>query len=279
MEDHSSSKPSHEHGPEHHAHEPKKPTPGSMFAMMPSKFAFWAGFITAVAAIAVIGCIIMLTFVFQGGTINKGTKTTNTNVAAANSNKNGNTNTQPTATATVNMDQLTNIQGSGDTIFLEYSDLECPYCKQYHNTIEDVYVSYKDKMKRAYKHFPLNRHPKANREAQASECAAEQGKFWEYTDRIFDITPSNNGLEDSALYTVADELKLDRTTFDSCLDSAKYKDKVAQDGAEALKMACSGTPCSFIIDSTGNVLEKIGGADGGALSADGLKATLDQYVK
>src|SRR3989344_1943232 len=86
-------------------------------------------------------------------------------------------------------------------ILVEFSDLECPFCKTFHNTMKQVMQTYGDTGQVAwvYKHFPIDsRHPKARTEAQATECAGKLGgqvKFWEFTDKIFEITPSNNGMD------------------------------------------------------------------------------------
>ncbi len=83
-------------------------------------------------------------------------------------------------------------------VILEYSDLECPYCKVFHKTMHQVIESNPD-IAWVYRHYPIPQlHPKAFHEAEASECAWEQGgndAYWKYMDKIFEITPSNNGLD------------------------------------------------------------------------------------
>lgn len=84
--------------------------------------------------------------------------------------------------------------------FVEYSDTECPFCKRFHETMQNVIKEYPGKVRWIYRHFPLVQlHPKAPKEAQATECAGEQGRFWEYLDRLFEVTPSNNNLDLSQL--------------------------------------------------------------------------------
>ncbi len=78
---------------------------------------------------------------------------------------------------------------------LEYSDFECPFCKSFHPTLQKLLNEYPNDVRWVYRHSPLVQlHSKAPKEAEATECAGEQGKFWEMTDKIFEVTPSNNGL-------------------------------------------------------------------------------------
>lgn len=86
---------------------------------------------------------------------------------------------------------------------VEFSDLECPFCKRFHLTMQQLMEGYSGKVAWVYRHFPLDSlHPKARKEAEASECAAELGGndgFWAYIDKLFEITPSNNGLDPNLL--------------------------------------------------------------------------------
>ncbi len=79
---------------------------------------------------------------------------------------------------------------------VEYSDMECPFCKNFHNTMQQVMATHEKNVKWVYRHFPLDSlHEKARPEANMAECAREQGKFWEFTDSIFKVTPSNDGMD------------------------------------------------------------------------------------
>ena len=89
---------------------------------------------------------------------------------------------------------------NAEVFIVEYSDLECPFCKQFHKSMLEIMSEYgaEGKVAWVYRHFPLDQlHSKARKEAEATECATELGgndAFWEYTNKIFEITPSNNGL-------------------------------------------------------------------------------------
>ncbi|HEY4512581.1 MAG TPA: thioredoxin domain-containing protein [Candidatus Paceibacterota bacterium] len=94
---------------------------------------------------------------------------------------------------------------SASVKIVEYSDLECPFCKRFHTTMQEVMNTYnKDgKVAWVFRHFPLAQlHSKAPKEAEATECAAELGGndgFWKFVDKINEITPSNNKLDQALI--------------------------------------------------------------------------------
>lgn len=136
---------------------------------------------------------------------------------------------------------------------IEYSDLECPFCKRFHPTMQKIVNEYPKDVRWVYRHFPLEMlHSKAKKEAEATECAGEQGKFWEMIDRIFAVTPSNNGLNLDDLPKLAKEAGvLGIPKFEACLESGKYADRVAADLADAEAAGGRGTPYSVIIGPGG----------------------------
>ncbi len=154
-------------------------------------------------------------------------------------------------------------------VIVEYSDLECPFCKTFHTTMQSIITTYGNDGKVAwvYRQFPLNIHPKAEKEAEASECANELGGntiFWKYIDQIFTITPSNNQLDQAQLPKIAKDLGLDVSKFNACLDSGKYAAKIQAQEADGVKAGAQGTPFSIIVLKN-------------ALSASALEA-INQYV-
>ena len=88
-------------------------------------------------------------------------------------------------------------------VIVEYSDLECPFCKVFHNTMHQVVEKSNGDVAWVYRHYPIPQlHKKAFHEAEATECAWEQkgnDGFWKYMDKLFEITTSNDGLDESRL--------------------------------------------------------------------------------
>lgn len=140
---------------------------------------------------------------------------------------------------------------------VEYSDTECPFCKRFHPTMQQVMDEYgKDgKVAWVYRHFPLDQlHSKARKEAEATECAAELGgndKFWAYLDRLMEVTPANNGLDPAELPKIAQYIGLDVTKFNTCLSSGKYAQKVEEHVQNAVATGGNGTPWSIVVGKNG----------------------------
>lgn len=137
-------------------------------------------------------------------------------------------------------------------VMVEYSDLECPFCKAFHKTMHSVLDTYGKNGDTAwvYRHFPLDIHPKAPKEAEAAECAFEQGgntAFWNYVNKIFEITPGNNGLDAAQLPKTAKDIGLDVTAFQTCLDSGKYAQKIKTDYNDGLAAGVNGTPHTVLM--------------------------------
>ncbi len=141
---------------------------------------------------------------------------------------------------------------------VEYSDTECPFCKRFHDTMRRVMDEYgkNGKVAWVYRHFPLTQlHSKATKEAEATECANELGgneAFWKYTDRFFELTPSNNQTDiDTVLPQIAREIGLDEAKFSSCLTSKKYDKHIQDDLNDATATGGNGTPWSIVVTASG----------------------------
>lgn len=207
-------------------------------------------------AIIVAGMLIAGAVIYSLGN-NAGTRTAETGNIA------GDTALQPTGP--VALDNIKPISDKdhilGDrnaqVFIVEFSDLECPFCKGFHFTMQQLINEYgKDgRVAWVYRHFPLDSiHPKARKEAEATECAGEIGgnaKFWAYTDRIFEVTPSNNGLDPNELPNIAEFVGIDRAQFEECLTSGRYAQHVADDLADAINSGGQGTPYSVVIAPNG----------------------------
>ena len=152
---------------------------------------------------------------------------------------------------------------SAKIVIVEYSDLECPFCKVFHNTMHQVVKNSGGKVAWVYRHYPIPQlHPKAFHEAEATECAHEQGgndAFWKDTDRLFEITQSNDRLDVSELPKIAEYVGLNVASFNSCLESGKTKAKVQADVDDGMKAGVNGTPSSFILVK-GKMVDTIPGA-------------------
>jgi protein-disulfide isomerase len=157
---------------------------------------------------------------------------------------------------------------------VEYSDFECPFCKVFHNTMTQVLSAYQNDVRWVYRQFPLDSlHSQARQEALASECAAEQGKFWEFADLIFQETASNDGLDITKLPEYAVRVGVNVAKFNECLKSGKYATAVQEDEQDAQAAGARGTPYSVIIGPNG---EKI--PLNGALPFVQVKAAIDSVL-
>lgn len=136
---------------------------------------------------------------------------------------------------------------------VEYSDLECPFCKAFQWTMNEMMAT-STQVAWVYRQFPLNIHSKAPAEAAAAECAATLGgndKFWQYIDKIYEITPSNNGLDSALLPKIATDLGLDKDKFNACINSAEAKAAVDKQFADGTKIGVDSTPFVIVINQKG----------------------------
>ena len=137
--------------------------------------------------------------------------------------------------------------------FVEFVDYECPFCKRFFDeTFPQIKKDYIDtgKIKLVMRDLPLSFHQNAHAESQAAECAREQGGdevYFKYHDEIFKRTTSNGtGLALDQLSVIADDIGLNGSSLQECIDSEKYKDEVDKDLADAAAYGADGTPSFFI---------------------------------
>lgn len=136
---------------------------------------------------------------------------------------------------------------------VEFSDFQCPFCaRAADGAVAEFKKSsyFKDgKVNLVYKHFPLNSiHPYAQKAAEASVCAQEQGKFWEMHDIIFE---NQGALDIASLKGYAKKIGLNQAKFDSCLDDGKGSAKVSNDLKQATNAGGQGTPYFVLINEDG----------------------------
>lgn len=134
---------------------------------------------------------------------------------------------------------------------IEYSDFECPFCGSFFPTVKQALAEYGDDIRVVYRHFPLSFHPQAQPAAEASECAAEQGKFWEFHDGLF---ANQSSLSASYYEVLAGEIGLNLGQFTDCVKSSKYKVKVQQQFAGGSAAGVGGTPHTFVVGPDGNAV-------------------------
>lgn len=155
----------------------------------------------------------------------------------------------------VKLNDNDHINGSNKAriLLVEYSDMECPYCKKFHPTAQQIVDSFPGKVAWVYRHLPLPFHANAQKEAEASECANELGSnaaFWKYINTLFQRTNSGGtGFPLQDLTPLAVEIGLDETKFETCLDSNKYAERVKNDVAEATSLGVNGTPGNILLDT------------------------------
>lgn len=148
---------------------------------------------------------------------------------------------------------------------VEWSDFECPYCSRGASTLDELKTKYGEKISVVFRHFPLEFHPNARKAAEAAICAQEQGKFWEFHDKLF-ANQRALGLEDLGRY--ADEVTLDKAKFQDCLSSGRHAPQVQADFEAGQKAGVTGTPGFFV---NGRFL-------GGALPVDAFSKVIDEEL-
>ena len=132
-----------------------------------------------------------------------------------------------------------------------FTDFECPFCKEFHKTLEKTLLQYDGQVAVVYRQFPLPQlHAYAYGEAKASECAAELGGekgFWDYVSKIFETTKSNDGLDPELLPKLAGDIGLDTEKFSECIASDRHDGKIQANIEDGINSGARGTPYSIII--------------------------------
>ncbi|MDE0221007.1 MAG: DsbA family protein [Spirochaetaceae bacterium] len=127
---------------------------------------------------------------------------------------------------------------------VEFSDFECPYCARLAPVLDEVKGYYDDTVRVVYRHYPLSGiHPDAWKAAEASLCAHQQGRFWEFHDLLF---ADQGALSAADLKAKAERLDLDAESFGECLDSGRRYDAVLADVRAGDAAGVSGTPAMFV---------------------------------
>jgi protein-disulfide isomerase len=127
---------------------------------------------------------------------------------------------------------------------VEYGDFECPNCRQAVPVIKLLLAEFKDRLRFVYRHFPLEEvHPHALNAAEASECAAGQGKFWPMHDLLFE---HQHALKLNNLRSYAEQLELDMARFNAEMNDTVYLQRVREHQKSGLDSGVRATPTFFL---------------------------------
>lgn len=222
----------------------------------------------------------------KGGGLRKGNTAQNQITASAAPQVAAVDDTQPSGPVKVSLDDDPVLGDKNAPVTLvEYSDYECPFCKRHFTqTHSELVKNYIDtgKVKLVFKDLPLSFHQNAHKEAEAANCAKEQGgdvAYYKFHDEMFTKTTSNGtGLSIEELPTLAQNVGLNGNQLKSCLDSGKYKDEVDKDLADATKYGANATPTFFVGKS-----DQSGTIEGtqlvGAQPYSAFQTAIDQLLK
>ncbi len=254
------------------------PKSGFLSTMSPIQV-FIFGVVEAILVLCTLGFFIMIGVYFQSNDSDSGS---NSPIVLNNNAQNpsaADNNAAPTKITVAAVDpKVDHIRGNANAkvTLIEYSDLECPFCKTFHPTMQQIMAKYGTQVRWVFRHFPLDSiHSQARPEAIASECAAEQGKFWEFIDKVYAVTPGNDGLDLSQLGNYAKEAGVKNISkFQSCVDSKKYADRVQRDSTSGAEGGVRGTPNTIIVGPNGETT-----IVNGAEPFSSVEAKLQQYLK
>lgn len=220
-------------------------TPEKVVFKTPPKVAFSLGILAGltIASLVAFG----LTYSLLRTSVKDSLSTGNTNTKVAGAATNTAVNTNAAAPTKVDIaiaadDHITGDKNAKVTL-VEYSDFQCPYCGAVEPTLEKILTDYKGKVRLVYRHFPLSFHENAQKAAEASECANDQGKFWEYHDLLY---KNQGALTVDNLKQYAKDLKLNTTKFNTCLDNGTYTQKVKDEETQGTNYGVQGTPATFV---------------------------------
>jgi protein-disulfide isomerase len=128
---------------------------------------------------------------------------------------------------------------------VEFSDFQCPFCQRWHDQVyEQLMAAYPGKIRLVYRSLPLTQiHPQSMNSAEAALCAGDQNAYWQFHDKLFD---NYQVLSDDIYASLASDLGLDTTAFETCMTEHKYKAAVEADMQFAIDLGVQSTPTFFI---------------------------------
>lgn len=134
---------------------------------------------------------------------------------------------------------------SAKITIIEFSDYQCPFCRQWHiEVMPQLIAKYGDQIRWVYRDFPLySLHPSAESAAIAANCAGEQKRYWDFSDQLF---LNQDSLNTQTYEKIAQGLKLNLPSFKQCIAEERYKDEVTADYNFASELGVRSTPTFFI---------------------------------
>lgn len=133
---------------------------------------------------------------------------------------------------------------SAPVTIVEFSDFHCPFCRKVQPVLVQLLSKYPDRVRIVYKDLPLdNLHPHARAAAEAARCAADQGKFWEFHDKLYAAGPDGSP---ETLKRFAQEVAVDVERFEACRSTRQHRAAVEKDVREGGNLGINGTPGFFI---------------------------------
>ncbi|MFC1711908.1 DsbA family protein [Patescibacteria group bacterium] len=195
---------------------------------------------------------------------------------------------QPNAaqvTTSIDDDAILGNKETAKVAIVEFSDYECPFCKRFRDqTFDQIIQSFVDTGQAifVYRDLPLPFHnPAAEREANATECAREQGGdeiFYQYHDKIYETTQGNGkGISVEELVSFAGEIGLNSNEFEACVENEQYKNEITKDAADAAKVGIRGTP-GFVVGKLGVDGSVNGVVISGAQPYSAFKTAIEQQL-
>lgn len=132
----------------------------------------------------------------------------------------------------------------------EFADLQCPACRAEVVVVREAVNQYPNQVKFIFRDFPLPDHPYARLAATSALCAAQQGKFWEFHDKVYDKQPDwasqDRNIADQFMSATASELGLNVADFDACRHSRQAQAEVDRDFKEGVDRGVNSTPTFFV---------------------------------
>jgi protein-disulfide isomerase len=164
---------------------------------------------------------------------------------------------------TIDVDRLEHVRGQGDVVLVEFADYECPFCARHARDTAPAIKQLIDagKLRHAFFNFPLTMHSNAQKAAEAAECAAKQGRFWEMHEQLFADAAA---LTTPGLVRSAERISLDVSAFTECMDQGKSSGVVKTQVELGRQLGVSATPAFFVgrrsRDGSISLVKRINGA-------------------